>query len=269
MQKVTKQNFFTRNGKRLRKYINETINVMALPTEKIPTISIAEQPKRNVKEKLLLKVNSATKIITTVKNIKPASVKKTWIAGSYAFFALIAVVTVLYPMKIAQKMSNKYSIYSSKPLILGSAEYQVYSRDARAQKINMIFREYKCPLEGLGEVFVYEADKNNIPWWLVAAISFQESSCGKKTPEPDGFESYNAWGWGVYGENVQGFDNWVRGVETVSHYLNERFFSKGIVEPCDIMKVYTPPSKGSWCEGVKHFGGQIQNYSTPTDDLES
>jgi hypothetical protein len=31
---------------------------------------------------------------------------------------------------------------------------------------------------------------------------------------------------------------------------------------CIIMNTYTPPSNGSWCNGVKYFGDMIQNYET-------
>lgn len=189
-----------------------------------------------------------------------------WIAGSTGAFVLGAALLVMTPNYIKPDISNKYSIYSSMPLTMSYTEYEVYTKDSRAQRINEVFRQFNCPLEGLGEAFVYEADKNNIPWWLVASVSFQESSCGKKTPEPGGLESYNAWGWGVYGENTHSFDNWVRGIETVSKYMSSRFYSKGVTEPCDIMKTYTPPSQGSWCEGVKYFGEMIESYKTPTKE---
>ena len=91
--------------------------------------------------------------------------------------------------------TRRYSIYSSKPLTLQTATTSIYSKDSRAQKINAVYKKYNCPLEGMGDVLVYEADKNNIPWWLVAAVSFQESGCGKVTPKVGGKESYNAWGW--------------------------------------------------------------------------
>ncbi|OGC68730.1 hypothetical protein A2415_02140 [candidate division WWE3 bacterium RIFOXYC1_FULL_39_7] len=186
-----------------------------------------------------------------------------WIVTSLLLFTFTSIATIIYPIKITHENIDKYSIYSSKPLTLGGTEYEVYSKDSRSQKINEIFKEFNCPLEGLGEVFVYEADRNHIPWWIVASIAFQESSCGKMTPEPGGVESYNAWGWGVYGENVQMFDNWVRGIETVSSYLRENFYSQNIKDTCEIMKTYTPPSKGSWCEGVNFFGQMIQEYKTP------
>lgn len=190
-------------------------------------------------------------------------VAATWAFSSVMMFSVTAGVIVSGPLKVVPQKSSEYFIYSTKPLTLEQTTNDVYAKDSRSQKINEVFRHYKCPLEGMGEVFVHEADKNNIPWWIVAAISFQESGCGKKTPQPDGVESYNAWGWAIYEGSTHGFDNWARGVETVSKYMGERFFAQGITNTCDIMKVYTPPSKGSWCEGVNYFGDVIQNYTSP------
>jgi len=59
------------------------------------------------------------------------------------------------------------------------------------------------------------------------------------------------------------FDSWEHGIKVVSAYMNERFFSQGVTELCDIMKVYTPPSKGSWCAGVEYFKDAIDEYQTP------
>lgn len=159
--------------------------------------------------------------------------------------------------------SKKYSIFSAKPLVLGYATSRLESEDGRSAMLDKVFEQYKCPLAGMGKTFVQEADANDIPYWLVAAIAFQESSCGKNTPEKDGVESYNAWGWGVYGENIKMFDSWEHGIKVVSKYMNERFHQQGVTDPCDIMKIYTPPSNGSWCNGVNYFSDIISNYKTP------
>jgi len=186
-----------------------------------------------------------------------------WISASTTAFALLVSFTLIIPFKVTPERTAKQYSFTSRPLEMEAVLNDVYSKDSRSQRINEVFKYYKCPLEGMGEVFVHEADKNDIPWWIVASIAFQESSCGKNTPKAEGQESYNAWGWAVYGSNVQTFDNWARGVDSVSKYLGQKFFSKGISETCEIMKVYTPPSNGSWCRGVNYFGDIIQNYKSP------
>lgn len=176
---------------------------------------------------------------------------------------IILVITLLFLSYKTTDPSHQYSMYASKPLVLGTMEAVTESEDSRAAKIDKVFAEYNCPLTGMGTTFVREADKNGIPYWVVPAISFQESSCGKLTPEPDGEESYNAWGWAVYGTNVKMFDDWEHGIKVVSQYMNERFFSQGVTDLCEIMRTYTPPSEGSWCKGVDYFKDIIDEYQTP------
>jgi len=260
-----KRVFFSKNGRELKSaltncFMRHNDEITSLFDESTDTHSTVENK---------LKTQKLWNSVLSNINITKYPFQ-TWALTSVFLFTFVSLMFLLMPWKIKPVQQDKYPIYASTPLTLKDMNYSIYTRDSRAQKINAVFKEYKCPLEGLGEVFVYEADKYNIPWWLVAAVSFQESTCGKRTPEPSGLESYNAWGWAVYGDNVQTFDNWVRGIETVSEYMSEKFYQKGVTEPCDIMKTYTPPSQGSWCEGVKYFGDQIQNYTTsePTPDID-
>lgn len=158
---------------------------------------------------------------------------------------------------------NVLSYYTAKAPNTTQSDFETQAKDARALKIEGVFSKFKCPLAGTGEYIVQKADEHNIPYWLVAAVSFQESGCGKKTPVVAGLEnSYNAWGYGVWGRNVKTFESWEAGVSALSKYFDANFFSKGITDPCQIMRVYTPPSKGSWCEGVKYFGEMIQNFES-------
>lgn len=196
------------------------------------------------------------------KRISPALLLGWFGASSLISILIIAIlfVTSSSPDRVE---TNKYAVFASKPLTLGYSNEQILSADARAAALEQVLEYFDCPMQGMGKVFVQEADKNGIPYWLAPAISFQESNCGKKTPEKEGVESYNGWGWGVWGENVKFFDSWENGIETVSEYLNDRFYSKGITDPCDIMKVYTPPSNGSWCAGINYFKEVITEFETP------
>jgi hypothetical protein len=277
MMAPTSTNFFKKNGKYLKGLIRKRESVTSLfePVSYETTTSLIPDPSpreiffSNLTAKAVeiyrLAQNQTKKTFVAAKSY---DLTTAWILGSVSLFLVFAMALLVFPTKLKPETDDKYSIYLSKPLTLDSNVMGIYTRDSRAQRINEVMREYNCPMEGLGEVFVSEADKNNIPWWLVASVAFQESSCGKHMPTLDGANSFNSWGWGVYGENVHVFDNWVRGIETVSSYMNEMFYSKGITDPCDIMKTYTPPSQGSWCEGVKYFGNEFQNYKTPEPEIE-
>ncbi len=189
--------------------------------------------------------------------------KRTFIfAVIFVFFFVALIDFQTKNQKPTRMQVSKYNIYTAEPLVLGSSSVSLHGMDSRAKKIEGVFRAYNCPMAGTGQYIVEQADKNGIPYWIVAAIAFQESICGKLTPEKNGVESYNSWGWAVYGSSSKAFNSYEHGIKVVSEYLSKRFFKQGITETCDIMKVYTPPSKGSWCRGVNYFGEKIQNFGT-------
>ncbi len=151
---------------------------------------------------------------------------------------------------------------AEQPVVLGAMTVQIEANDSRATTIDKTFEKYNCPLAGNGEIFVKHADANNIPYWLVAAIAFQETSCGKNQPTVNGENSNNFWGYGVWGPHVKMFDDIEHGISAVSKYMDQRFYSQGITDLCEIMKVYTPPSDGSWCAGVGFFRDEIVEYTS-------
>ena len=186
---------------------------------------------------------------------------------AFFFIFLVAIIVGIIDYQTKNQTPtrlniNKYNIYTAEPLVLGSSSVSLHGMDSRAKKIEGVFRAYNCPMAGTGQYIVDQADKNGIPYWLVPSIAFQESLCGKITPEKDGVESYNAWGWAIYGSSSKYFNNYEHGIKVLSEYLSKRFFKQGITDTCDIMRIYTPPSNGSWCKGVNYFGEKIQNFGS-------
>lgn len=258
MSTISKK-FFTKNGKVLKgvKFSLKPIETL-IGADKTSSFT-KEIPQKRVK--LFIK-NVKERLLTAKRTNVSSRITTAWASVSAIAIFITLTAIMITPGKAKPQDPKKYTIYSSKPLVLEQSTYNIYSKDSRAQRINEVFKAYNCPLEGMGESFVFEADRNNIPWWLVASVSFQESSCGKNTPKVGGAESYNAWGWAVYGDITWSFDNWARGIETVSRYFGNRFYSQGVTDLCEIMKTYTPPSDGSWCKGVQHFADIIQSYET-------
>lgn len=262
--------FFTKNGKTLKQaepkpLLNQKqpeVSEITTLFENAPASSVDSiiniQPKRN----LIADIRDRVKVGVRGRGLgrKAANV---WASLSVVLIFGFLISVMVTPSNARPEDTTKYSIYSSEPLTLSEATSTIYAKDSRAQRIDEVFGMFKCPMKGLGEAFVYEADKNNIPWYLAASIAFQESSCGKNTPKVDGVESYNAWGWAVYGSTVKTFESFEKGIATVSQYLYDQFISRGVTDTCEIMKTYTPPSTGSWCAGVTHFADIIKNYQTP------
>ena len=77
----------------------------------------------------------------------------------------------------------------------------------------------------------------------------QESTLCKKAPK----NSYNCWGFGIYGKKVTRFDNYHIAIETVTKTLATKYKDQGLETPEQIMSKYTPSSNGSWAKGVLGF----------------
>jgi hypothetical protein len=266
MPKKLSRNFFKKNGKILKGYIENSIDPlgkMDIYSDQITSLSSLAALEEQLTGSSFSFKSSLKTIKSGLSRFSHSGTTLTLGSISIALLMTVAAIGFMAPAKLAQKPTEKYFMYASKPLTLEASSYEIMTKDSRSQRINEIFKTYNCPLQGFGEEIVNKADQYNIPWWLVASISIKETRCGKDSPKVDGQESFNAWGWGVYPGRTLTFDSWEKGIDTVSTYLNNHFYSKGITDLCEIEKVYTPPSGGAWCNGVKGFGDLIQNYNSP------
>ena len=128
--------------------------------------------------------------------------------------------------------------------------------DNRVMTLKAFLEENNSPLSSSAQVFVDTADQYNIDWKLVAAISGVESTFGLAIPE----RSYNAWGWGVYGDNVIYFSSWDDGIETISEGLRERYMNqRGAQNVYQIGSTYA--SSPTWAQRVVFYMEKIENYT--------
>jgi hypothetical protein len=145
--------------------------------------------------------------------------------------------------------------YSAFPSVLSPfAEGEIIYGDARSEIVNKYLSRYGSPFAGLGDYIVTAADKYKIHFGLVPAIAQCESNVGKKIPEG----SFNAWGYGIYGEKVTKFASWEEAIDTVSRGLRKNYYSKGLDTPEKIMKFYTPNSDGSWANCVNKYLAELK-----------
>lgn len=136
--------------------------------------------------------------------------------------------------------------------------------DYRVKILSSYLKEQNSPLQPYAGDFVAAADKYNLDWKLVAAISGVESSFGQAIPT----NSYNGWGWGVYGDNVIRFKSWKEGIYTVSQGLRERYMDAwGGKDIYEIGAVYA--SSKAWPSHVDYYLNQIQYFAlrNPQDTL--
>jgi hypothetical protein len=129
---------------------------------------------------------------------------------------------------------------------------QPAASDYRVQRLTEFFEKYDSPLANFAEDFVFLADKYDIDWRLVPAISGVESTFGKRIP----YNSYNAYGWA---NGDYSFNSWEESIEIVSKTLREKYMDKGAVTINQIARRYAPPSS-TWAGKVRFFLRKIEPF---------
>ncbi len=125
--------------------------------------------------------------------------------------------------------------------------------DERAQILSAYLTRHNSPLESSAQNFIDAADRYNLDWRLVAAISGTESTFGKATPG-----GYNAWGWGVYGNQALRFNSWKDAIYAVSAGLRNNYYNRGLTNLFAINRVYA--SSGHWAYSVNFFMDDIDRF---------
>lgn len=150
------------------------------------------------------------------------------------------------------------STYSQLTASASSAQLQktlgIKERDNRGKILKAFLQKYNSPLVDSANDFVKNADANNLNWKLVASISGVESTFGKFIP----YNSFNAWGWGVYGNNVIYFSSWREGIETISKGLRENYIDKGAENIYQIGRIYA--ASPTWASRVEYFMQKMTEF---------
>jgi len=154
-------------------------------------------------------------------------------------------------------VSDEPFLFAALPSYDKQLKTSVKTADARAEIIRQYLQKYKSPLEPYSELIVELSDQYNFDYRWLPAIAQQESNLCHRIPE----NSYNCWGWGIYPEpsnpsvlKVTRFDNYEDALRRIAPQFT-KIFLKGnhTKDPMEVMKTYTPPSDGSWANGVSTF----------------
>lgn len=140
-----------------------------------------------------------------------------------------------------------------------AAFINIYSRptdnDTRVEILHDYLAKRNSPLADNAGTFVNKADEYHLDWRLVVAISGLESGFGKQIPA----NSYNGWGWGIYGDNVKYFASWDEAIETISKGLRENYIDKmGTDSIYSIGRIYA--ASPTWAVRVEHFMYDIDKF---------
>ncbi len=146
-------------------------------------------------------------------------------------------------------------IFAALPSFDQQIKTSVKTADARPEIIRQYLQKYESPLEPYSNLIVELSDQYNFDYRWLVAISQQESSLCKRIPE----NSYNCWGWGIYGDKVTRFDSYEDALRRIAPQFT-KIFLKGnhSMDPYEVMKTYTPPSDGSWANGISTFFDRLE-----------
>ncbi|HCQ31183.1 TPA: hypothetical protein DIU27_02225 [Candidatus Collierbacteria bacterium] len=146
-------------------------------------------------------------------------------------------------------------IFSALPSFDEQIKTSIKTADARPEIIRQYLHRFGSPLEPYSDLIVILSDQYQFDYRWLVAIAQQESNLCKRIPE----NSYNCWGWGIYGDKVTRFDNYEDALRRIAPQFT-KIFLKGnhTKDPLEVMKTYTPPSDGSWANGVSQFFDHLE-----------
>jgi len=122
-------------------------------------------------------------------------------------------------------------------------------RDTRIDKVETFFSKYGPKMVGLGKHIVNFADQYQIPIGILPSIGACEGGLGNAIPE----NSFNTWGWGIYGGKIKKYPNWETAIEDVSRGIYKEYYAKGLDTPEKMMSKYAPVSTGTWAVCVNKY----------------
>ena len=178
-------------------------------------------------------------------------------AAPFGFVLLLVGVLALYKYQITPPdlatIGNTVA-YAALPTSQNNLSADITQNDGRREKVRQFLERYHSPLEPHAGDIVDAADQYGLDYRFIPAIAMQESGLCKTIPH----NSYNCWGFGIYGKTVTRFADYKEGIYTVTKALATRYKNRGLVTPEQIMTMYTPSSNGSWAFSVRHFMDQLE-----------
>lgn len=150
--------------------------------------------------------------------------------------------------------AQEVSVSNSAEIENSNTNYEI---DMRIIYLKEFLDKYNSPLADYSEEIVQLADRYNLDWRLIPAISGVESTFGKNLP----VGSYNAYGWA---NGRYAFDSWENSIQIVSQTLREKYYDNGAEDINHIAKRYAPPST-TWSWKVKYFMNKIDSIPVQFD----
>lgn len=166
-----------------------------------------------------------------------------------AIFALFAII-------ISNQVKTAFAQEQAGSSAVPVAQKTSIVPDRRVNILRAYLASKNSPLANSADLFVQRADKYNIDWRLLASISGVESTFGQQIPN----NSFNAWGWGIYGDNRIYFSSWDNGIQTISEGIREQYMDQwGAQNVYQLGKLYA--ASPTWAQRVDYFMNDIDKFA--------
>ncbi len=179
------------------------------------------------------------------------------IAPAIFGFVLLFFLFVSYhqsPSDSSRHTTSKKVAYAALPSGQSVLGESITSSHAEVELIRQFLARHKSPLEPYAEYFVLKANEHGLDPRLLPAIAMQESTLCRRIPE----NSFNCWGFGIYGGKVTKFNDFGHAIDVISKTLGTKYKQKGLVTPDQIMTMYTPSNVGTWSANVTFFMEEME-----------
>jgi len=126
------------------------------------------------------------------------------------------LLAISFPQKI---FAQTPPVKGSSATIASAQAVEAQIPDMRVVALQNILKKHNSPLLPYASDYVKYADKYNVDWKLLPAISGVESTFGIALPAG----SYNAYGWG--GGSIY-FKSWDEGIDTIDSTIRSNYMDK-------------------------------------------
>src|SRR5260221_583129 len=190
--------------------------------------------------------------------------KLLFLASFFSLMPLFLLLTTLFLvfLNFEQTTSNRgLSFFSHTPKSIAYAalpdNQNIVSAtigigDVRVGKVLDFLESYHSPLGTYATDIVQTADIYHIDYRWIPAIAMQESGGCQKVIG----ESFNCWGYGIYGHHLTKFQNYEEGITTMGKYLAKNK-QNGLDTLDKIGALYNPSNYNDWIGKVSLFLSQL------------
>lgn len=126
--------------------------------------------------------------------------------------------------------------------------------DNKAKILSGYLASYNSPMQYHAQDFIDASETYGLDWKLLPSIAGVESTFGKQIPG-----GFNAWGWGVYGNQAIYFTSWREGMFTIARGLRENYLNKGLSDPYAINRIYA--ASPFWGGKVSYFMADLEKFA--------